>query len=154
MYQGGLCSSLKSSSGFKKGLLVLTKVPSGFCLGDYLLDREATVEGEAVWRSERVQRPKYEETPCFPSTQSRKAFFLNCHKGQQKRRCDLCTFSNTVFINTSTPSIEGGTPGQLLNTGADRLPGSRRHTKEIGVKARCSELCDDYCYFLLFFPFP
>lgn len=42
---------------------MLTKVPSGFCLGDYPLDREATVEGEAVQRSQRVQKPKYEETP-------------------------------------------------------------------------------------------
>lgn len=43
---GGLCSSLKRSSVLKKGLLVLTKVPSRFCLGDYLLDREAPVEGK------------------------------------------------------------------------------------------------------------
>lgn len=46
----GLRSSRKEPLVVKKGLLELTKVPRGFFIDDYLLDREAKLEGRKMGR--------------------------------------------------------------------------------------------------------
>lgn len=112
-----------------EGVLSFKKVPCGFFVDDYLLDREAKVgEGSHAEGAANAKAKVGRALICFRSTQRQKAFFYIVMSINRKENGIYRNFSSTFFTNTHIVSREAHLAGYTKN-GADRYRAHLEHKR-------------------------